>query len=329
MNERLLKSDFLESEILKRKFEETASLEDIEWLKDKFNGCIDANMNIEFKIRIICMAIIYYDSLIKDANPELVIKGIDEPVKSLILNIIENKELICGFYDLSKRYGVCSPYLLFPCDMESMLCNINKNKEYSEKIPLSQLFHEVRSTNELYDDYGVKFMADNNKNMIIEIHFDEKYRKQDELIDEIARQISIFKHKNGIELSKCDKIVFEKIASAEANKDLRLNSFYGRLMGILAWDMKKEDNKYTFNKIREKMIEKGVYSYKERNCACCNSSMCHQEGSCLEYITDIYKIAGMSIDKGNIVATSTRPKYSNPKEGILFKRVSPKLFIFE
>lgn len=30
MNERLLKSDFLESEILKRKFEETASLEDIE-----------------------------------------------------------------------------------------------------------------------------------------------------------------------------------------------------------------------------------------------------------------------------------------------------------
>lgn len=40
MNERLLKSDFLESEILKRKFEETASLEDIEWLKDKFNGCM-------------------------------------------------------------------------------------------------------------------------------------------------------------------------------------------------------------------------------------------------------------------------------------------------
>jgi hypothetical protein len=41
MNERLLKSDFLESEILKRKFEETASLEDIEWLKDKFNGCME------------------------------------------------------------------------------------------------------------------------------------------------------------------------------------------------------------------------------------------------------------------------------------------------
>ena len=41
MNERLLKSDFLESEILKRKFEETASLGDIEWLKDKFNGCME------------------------------------------------------------------------------------------------------------------------------------------------------------------------------------------------------------------------------------------------------------------------------------------------
>lgn len=329
MNERLLKSNFLESEILKRKFEETASLEDIEWLKNKFNDCIDANMNIKFKTSIICTAIIYYDNLVKDANPESVIKDIDESIKSLILNVIENKELICGFYDLSKRYGVCSPYLLFPCNMKSMLLNINKNKKCSETIPLSQLFHEVRSTNELYADYGVKFMADNNKNMIIEIHFDEEYRKQDELIDEIARQISIFKHKRSIELSRYDKIVFEKISSAEANKDLRLNSFYGRLVGILAWDMKKEDNKCTFNKIREKMIEMGVYFYKEGNCACCNSSMCHQEGSCLEYITDIYKTAGMSIDKGNIVTTSTRPKYSNPKEGLLFKRVSPEFFIFE
>ena len=133
MNERLLKSNFLESEILKRKFEETASLEDIEWLKNKFNDCIDANMNIKFKTSIICVAILYYDSLVKDADPESVIEGIDEYTKSLILNVVENKELICGFYDLSKRYGVCSPYLLFPCNMKNMLCNINKNKEYSKK----------------------------------------------------------------------------------------------------------------------------------------------------------------------------------------------------
>ena len=154
---------------------------------------------------------------------------IQSDLEKLRINLLLLFSLVNGSFAVSYThldvYKRQSPYLLFPCNMKSMLCNIKKNKEYSEKIPLSQLFHEVRSTNELYDDYGVKFMADNNKNMIIEIHFDEKYRKQDELIDEIARQISIFKHKNGIELSKYDKIVFEKIASAEANKDLRLNSF--------------------------------------------------------------------------------------------------------
>ena len=320
MNERFLKSNFLEGEIFKRHFEENVSEEELEWLNNNWLWGIPNEYDRKRKMIIVRTAVFCYE---KKKNKEkysheLSLLGGDI---NIVCEILNNKKQISNLFEISKKYSLYVPYMLYPVDIEGLISEINYN---NYEIAMPDTFKRELKLDEVFELYGLKYREFYRGELTITIDFRRKHENQNELLDKVCKDILIYKDKIGLELAEHEEKIFDKICYEDISNNQRLNSFNSRLVGILIWDIKKENRNYTFKQIRERLVDKKIYKYKGNNCLSSNCNNCIDDDNCLDAFKNLYKVAAGSIQKKCIIKTSETSGGYNPNPGIRCCRVSIK-----
>jgi hypothetical protein len=324
--ESIRKNIFLQCEILKRHFETNAPIESINWLKDNCFKYLVEDMPINRKIILVRTSINFFSKIKKGEGVDHLIYffcksgGTEEDVR-IIYELMHNEEWISKMLFLSEEYGVYAPYLMCPYDMYKMI-DLIKNKDYI--VPYSDIFEkEDDDPNSIYEKYGYT-VKDCGNCLTIEIDFENEHPLQEHLVEKIANEISMYKISKGMQTSEYEDSILIKISKEDANFKMRVTSFDNRLIGLFAWDMKNRKDEPTFKAIRNELLSKDLYQYKNNQCKLNHCNNCEYDDDCIDSIEGFYKIAAKSIKEKGIVPSSLKIGSYYPDRKIIFDRFSPE-----
>lgn len=298
---------FIKSEYLKRHFENSADPKTISWLmKECFSPLANFSGNTKWKILIVRECIVKHE---KRKRGELHKEAIPIP-----FNLEHFTPWIDKLLKISGKYKIFAPELLYPLNMEEVLFAVKSNTPLPKQRPFDD---ECESENN-YQEYGYRTRSKNSKSLTIEIDFSGEHASSHLTAQRIFFEIAIFKLTSGILLTNEEKEQLTLLLTSEKSGNFRSPSFYNRLVGLFAWDMKKESN-LGFREIRQLLTDRSLYVYDKKNCSTTDCISCDSQENCIKALNNNYRIAANSIIAMRLIPTSSKLDkiYPNPEAPLL------------
>ncbi|MGV7004645.1 hypothetical protein [Desulfovibrio desulfuricans] len=297
---------FIKSEYLKRHFENNADPKMISWLEEEcFSPLKIFSEDILWKIIIIRECIVKHE---KEKLGERYKESIPIP-----FDLKSFTPWIDRLLEISEKYKIYAPELLFPLDMKEALEAVKNNIP----LPKQRPFDDERSREAIYQEYGYR-TYEKSKRLTIELDFSDTHVSSHLAAQRIFFEIAIFKLTSGISLTDSEKMQLASLVASEKSGKFRSSSFYNRLIGLFAWDMKKEFC-LGFKEIRKLLTDMNLYMYDKNFCLSAKCRDCESQDNCIKSLINNYRIAAHSIKSMKLIPTSSKLDkiYPNPKSPFL------------
>lgn len=285
---------FIKSEYLKRHFEDKADPKTIAWLKEECFAPLTGFLgDTEWKIDIVRECIIKRE---KERRCEIYKESIRIPFDLAKFTPWADKLL-----ETSGKYKIYAPELLYPLDMEKALHIAKENAP----LPKQRPFDDEPDSENIFQEYGYRTRSKTPKSLTIEIDFSGEHASSHLTAQRVFFEVVMFKLTSGILLTDEENEQLAALLSSEKSGKFRSHSFYNRLIGLFAWDMKKKHN-LGFKEIRRKLTDNNLYIYDKKFCSTADCMGCYSQENCIKALNVNYRIAANSIKVMAIIPTSSK-----------------------
>lgn len=198
--------------------------------------------------------------------------------------------------DISNKYNIHAPNLLYPIDMGDIINNASDDFI----PPTSQPFNNTVNGKFKFFMLGGQLVAELNNNLLNEE--DAKY---------ILFQFLNYRINHGNKISELERKFYNSIRGEAKEEKFRIDSFIKHIVGMHIWDSEKKYNNHDsiYDLYRK-------YKKKQRSCgsndSCKNS--CPSFDTCDKFVRESRRFASIEIQKRQILSTVEKGNLVKPKK---------------